>query len=317
MTWGQLAGKNLVNINLFDLGWLIGIIDGEGCFSLDKNNDGSSYVAKISIANTDPKIIVNADRILTKLGVEYGHYQYKLKSEKILTQIIVGRSENVRYLLRLVLPFMECRREEAIVLNKFCKTRITKGKRSLYSRDEHRLYKKLKQLKTYVGCLPVLHVVPSGLASIADQSEFDLGWFSAIVDGEGGLFAKKRNDTTTYDPMLSICNTNFRLIEKVDRIITRQGLTRYFAARIFSGRSRRLIYEIEVKGIKRMDRFLTKMKDNLQCKKEQAELLHQYIYSRLHSNKNAPLSSEEADIVEKINKLNNPGLQDYPQRLIR
>ncbi len=54
----------------FDIGWLIGIIDGEGCFCLDqKRNPSLKFYPRIQITNTNLLIIQKAKRILSDAGL--------------------------------------------------------------------------------------------------------------------------------------------------------------------------------------------------------------------------------------------------------
>ncbi len=58
-------------MNPRELGWLEGIIDGEGCLSLYKTSKGH-WVPYLSITNTDQRILQKAKMILRGAGVVSG-----------------------------------------------------------------------------------------------------------------------------------------------------------------------------------------------------------------------------------------------------
>lgn len=68
----------------FDLGWVVGIFEGEGSVSLAWARNGEQILPVISIANTDPNIIEACVQILNAHQVPtYVHWNQKVGKVKI------------------------------------------------------------------------------------------------------------------------------------------------------------------------------------------------------------------------------------------
>lgn len=112
-------------ITQFDLGWLIGVIDGEGCFSIYRNKN--RYCGVFRLNNTNFNITTKFSGLLTQVGIEWTTFTVP-KSEKCrsVRQITVATYEDIQKLCTLILPYMECRFDQAWLLNEFVKLRLNR-----------------------------------------------------------------------------------------------------------------------------------------------------------------------------------------------
>ena len=92
-----------MTITLADLGWLAGIIDGEGTVSLSHGSNRSPHL-RVSIYNGDPAILDKVHAILDGSGVGYHEFWDKRATKANLHITIVGA--NAILLHELVGPFL-------------------------------------------------------------------------------------------------------------------------------------------------------------------------------------------------------------------
>jgi hypothetical protein len=92
---------------IMDDRWLAGLLEGEGCFTVDKNNR-----VAIHLTMTDEDVILSACRI-AGVGNVRGPYKWG-DSRQQVWRWTVGNYEDVEVLLNRILPFMHYRRKEKI-----------------------------------------------------------------------------------------------------------------------------------------------------------------------------------------------------------
>ncbi len=130
----------------FDIGWLIGIIDGEGCFSLCKRHDRKelSFEPRFQITNTNLEIIDKVQLILTRLNIQYSVQKYKSKSGKIVHNIVIAGLGRLKIFLDVLYPYFDCRLSQANLLKEFVDLRLSKMKEP-YGNDENSIAKLLAE----------------------------------------------------------------------------------------------------------------------------------------------------------------------------
>lgn len=139
----------------FNMGWLVGFIEGEGCFELRKQvyrNQKPTLRPKVSAVSTDFQLIERAIEIIHELGV--GVYLYKRKSVKGYKEKLeftVGGILRCNVLLSKIIPYMtdSRRRNAAQTLLEFCSYRLSLPKRTPYGIKEFKLGKQLRNLNGY------------------------------------------------------------------------------------------------------------------------------------------------------------------------
>lgn len=107
--------------NMFDVGWLIGIIEGEGNFSLGlhESNKAIYYQPRIEISNTKIEIISNIERILKKFFINYSIRIRKYENNKNYKDIYILKVEKLSNLKRFLTIFINkfiSKKEQAFLL---------------------------------------------------------------------------------------------------------------------------------------------------------------------------------------------------------
>jgi len=135
---------------LFNLGWIVGLLDGEGAFCLDvKRRDGKNdyYAPAIWVGNTKYSIIDKAIRFFREVDIPFYVYSKKLPSGKKFTQIrIYGLKRVKRFFDKIDLGYFECRKDQAEILLEYINLRLSKTYNSPMTDKEHDLALKLKLL---------------------------------------------------------------------------------------------------------------------------------------------------------------------------
>lgn len=126
----------------FDLGWLIGIIDGEGCFTLSsvrKTPKGmaTAYHPRIQITNTNIRIIEKAKGVLSTLGLTCYIYTRFPKIGRPYYRLEIAGLKRVKKLMDEVGHLFECRSSQAELLRQYVEVRLSKRPCSPMTDDEH------------------------------------------------------------------------------------------------------------------------------------------------------------------------------------
>lgn len=107
-----------------ELGWLAGIMDGEGCFGIYHG-----YQPVCQLTNTSPLIINKIEEIYKKYNIQYGRYESKgIGRGKDNTKLAIWSRESLLNLIRLILPLLQSKQEQAIIAKKFINLRIARGR---------------------------------------------------------------------------------------------------------------------------------------------------------------------------------------------
>lgn len=138
----------------FEIGYLIGILEGEGCFVIVKRITKSSYTLSpvIEVYNTNEAIIESFVSIMFKLNLPcYVETRQRSKNWKPIKQIRITGLQRVYNVLSTLMPYIKCRKDQAEILFKFCKSRLEKNKeqyRNYYDGSEQACYAILRDLNT-------------------------------------------------------------------------------------------------------------------------------------------------------------------------
>jgi len=124
-----------------ELGWLAGIYDGEGWFSLKPRRANMDFPEggvnlSIGIVNTDTAIINNVDLILTKL--EVSHYISEKVHDiwKTRYDITVKKFSEAQKLLTIIKPFLVAKIGQAELLLRFINRRKGLTKCAKYNQED-------------------------------------------------------------------------------------------------------------------------------------------------------------------------------------
>jgi len=145
---------NRDNQQVRDICWLAGVIDGEGCFYLQKRTRKKAFdlIPEIIINNSNWLIIENIDRVLKENKI--GHFIFSIKGygdrpgKKPKWGIRITGLFRCKALLVTVLPYLCGKNKEAEVLHHYICSRLEKPNKQVpYDEDEKKAYEVLRMLK--------------------------------------------------------------------------------------------------------------------------------------------------------------------------
>lgn len=157
---------------LIDIGWLAGIIEGEGCFTLQKraNRAKTSWTPLVQITNTNPLIIQKAQRVLKDLGLGCYVYTQAQKRYRICYRVVTLGLKRVQRLLQVVEPYIDCRKEQLESLKVWVNSRLSRERGAEINDLEQFVMNRLSQLNR-----PYLFPETNTLASVdSEKIESDL-----------------------------------------------------------------------------------------------------------------------------------------------
>jgi len=154
-------------------------------------------------------------------------------------------------------------------------------------------------------------------------NEIEIAWLAGFMDGEGSIGIKvqsyhpiKKGNYAYFAPYVQIVNTHYGSIMKVDDILTRMHVGHHIseARRHLNPNGKRTVDEykrlwrILINGLKRCKPFLIEITPYLVVKKEDAEMVIDFINSR-ESNyyKQSPYSQRDLDIVNRFRSVRRSG----------
>jgi len=138
-----------------------------------------------------------------------------------------------------------------------------------------------------------------------DNQQRRYGWLGGIIDGEGYIVLNSRQQTKRRErnlvPMFGIVNTDELLITTVESLLTELGVGYYRNDRAATSKWKKTM-RIVVAGAKRCSKFLTAVQPYLISKKNHAELVLEFIESRLSKNRLLPYSERELEIYAALKR---------------
>lgn len=133
----------------FEIGWLIGIFDGEGCYTIAKTvrHGDVSLTPGIKFVNTNLEIIEEVARILKALGIaHYVYNSYRTKNQKPAKRIEILGLNRIKKFFDILFGRMRCRIDQATILKEFVDLRLGKEQKEPYGNEEYILYSMLRDL---------------------------------------------------------------------------------------------------------------------------------------------------------------------------
>lgn len=107
-----------------ELGWLAGILDGEGSVTLNVNSTKRAIYPRIWISSSEHEILDKTSTIIDKLGIKYGkHWKQPPGNRKPHGYVCVLTHQRVRKLLETLLPYITAKKERAEHVIEFCSIR--------------------------------------------------------------------------------------------------------------------------------------------------------------------------------------------------
>jgi len=149
-------GNQQATLSTEDLGWLGGILDGEGCISLTRRpraHGVMNYKPYVVISNSDPFLIEEIASLLRALGI--GHWvQWRrphrgTMAKKMMGIITVAGLRRCEKALALLTPYIRGKKREAELVAEWITRRlaINPGKNGTYSEKDDWYYTEIRRLK--------------------------------------------------------------------------------------------------------------------------------------------------------------------------
>ena len=156
--------------------------------------------------------------------------------------------------------------------------------------------------------------------------ELRLAWFGGILDGEGTIsFASKYSPSSRqtyyhFRPYISLTNSSQVMMDEVMKLLDEIGCA-YHVRSVNNPAHRdvnwKVCTQINIEGMKRLQRVLPIIRPYLICKGEQADVLLQYIESRFAGNRKHHVNDDQLALVLKVKQLNHRGVLNRPETVRR
>jgi hypothetical protein len=160
---------------------------------------------------------------------------------------------------------------------------------------------------------------------MGNQQETDLAYLAGILDGEGCIHLSFRAGKTegkgNFNRRVQITNTSAVLVDFVTEFLTTQEIPFYVQWNRHVGKNHRPYATIMLSKLEGIKKFLSALLPYLRIKKRQAELMLEFVDSRLQTFETAQRNSikwsftqRELDIAKAMRTLNGKGiwnLNDY------
>ena len=139
-------------------------------------------------------------------------------------------------------------------------------------------------------------------------SQTELAYLAGFIDGEGTITLNYRRDRDSFQPLISITNTDKMIIEWLANIFSGGGITEYNSTHThsFKYENRKTLYVYQLGRQSEIVKLLESILPYLKVKKKRAELL--LIYCKEHVPYSGEKRAVDKEIYEDIKELNRRGL---------
>lgn len=134
-----------------------------------------------------------------------------------------------------------------------------------------------------------------------DNQQVDIAWFAGLFDGEGcvslGKISYGKRDGQYYHPQAILTNTNVNLMNAAANVLRKAGLPFYIRTYASGRKNTKPLVTIQIQGIFRCLRFYEWLLPYMVGKRQEAELMLEYLRSRLtQPGRKAPYTAREHEI---------------------
>lgn len=145
-------GNQQERLSDFEIGWLAGILDGEGYISLSVNTTHRSIYPCCKIASVDEPMISKIKELLDRTEIEYGFYIRKPKNGNAISYTIDVRTvKRIKKLLSIVLPHLVTKKPNAEIALRFSDIRLSLPYGHPYTEEELQLLKEAHKHTLHKG----------------------------------------------------------------------------------------------------------------------------------------------------------------------
>jgi LAGLIDADG-like domain len=162
-----------------EIGWLAGVIDGEGCISISTDKKDNRLHAQVFLTNSNQEMLIKARRIMLELGVEnprlhlhsIGKSKFSHRSNVPCHRIYIGTAVGMRKLLQAIFPQLTSKRVQAELMLEFLKNRKGRSARVRFTGRDFEIAQLIREVnRPIVGSVETVRVPQPGKAEMI-QSE--------------------------------------------------------------------------------------------------------------------------------------------------
>jgi len=135
--------------SLFDIGWMVAILEGEGYFGLAKQllpSHHYRYKPTIGINNTSLKLIEQIEEILKKWQIGYWKSKRNFQYKKDQFLIVIQGYKRGGKLLSIILPYLNAKKPQADILWNYIQYRKPLNNHDFCGEEEDSFYQRIKEL---------------------------------------------------------------------------------------------------------------------------------------------------------------------------
>lgn len=140
----------------------------------------------------------------------------------------------------------------------------------------------------------------------AKVEDWELGWLCGFIDGEGSIMLNEHRNhdckKTCWRPRITVCNTDNKSLNKVTDILDRLGLA-YNVSWRFPQKDL-ASWDLRAYGLQRVKRWLLVITPYLVTKKWKAEIMLDFINTRLEHSQRDPYTAREEDLIFLLRGMN-------------
>lgn len=133
-------------MNDFELGFIIGLIEGEGNISLGrgvcKNPQGFSLHPRFAITNTDKRLLLKAQSIIGGIIIKQEKTKSPIHKNKFILMI---NGQKLKLFLPLICSYLITKKQQCRLLMKYLNIHKRNG-RNGYPPREQKIFEKIKKL---------------------------------------------------------------------------------------------------------------------------------------------------------------------------
>jgi hypothetical protein len=130
-------GNPQASVTDLEIGWILGVVDGEGHIGLSKGSRAGVYQPTVKFVNTNSRLIELLKTTLTKMFVPYSEYDsFRTGNQRPAKRIEINSFPNVYSFLSRIQGYDFAKREEALALRRYCGLRLSKKQGSPLSEEE-------------------------------------------------------------------------------------------------------------------------------------------------------------------------------------
>lgn len=137
-----------------ELGWLAGIVDGEGSISLVCNSTHRSIYPILSITSVNREIVDKCEKIIKKIDVKYsiGHaVPPKGKEWTPHSYIRILTSRRMKIIIECLQPYLTAKQPHCKIILEFCNSRIYLPYGHPYTERELQLFYEIRKYQIKKG----------------------------------------------------------------------------------------------------------------------------------------------------------------------